>query len=285
MLSNPVPTPRHQRMKRSVVAPVLAALLLPACVGAQRGVISVTCDSENVGLTLRAGFCASVFADSVAGARHLWSEPNGDVFVAAQGRGGAGGVWALRDSNHDGKADERVHFASGFNSSEVTMFDGYVYAENITGVLRFPYKAGSLEAAGRVDTVVSGLPSGGHQNKTFTIDKDGSLYVNDGSPTNSCQEKDRAADSPGKRPCTDLDTRAGVWKWDARKLHQTYENSAHFAKGIRNAVGIAINPLDGKLWATQHGRDGLGGKDVGSGQWSFSVQYNAENPAEELLQV
>lgn len=271
-------------MKRSVVAPVLAALLLPACVGAQRGVNSVKCDSENVGLTLPAGFCASVFADSVAGARHMWVAPNGDVFVAAQGRGGAGGVWALRDSNHDGKADERVHFASGFNSSEVTMFDGYVYAENITGVLRFPYKAGSLEAAGKVDTVVSGLPSGGHQNKTFTIDKDGSLYVNIGSPTNSCQEKDRAPDSPGKRPCTDLDTRAGIWKWDARKLHQTYENSVHFARGIRNAVGIALNPMDGKLWATQHGRDQLGSKETG-GSWSFSVQYNADNPAEELVQV
>lgn len=259
--------------------------MLPACVAAQRGANSAKCDSENAGLTLPAGFCASVFADTVRGARHLWIAPNGDVFVAAQGRGEAGGVWALRDSNHDGKADERVHFASGFNSSEVTIFEGHLYAENITGVLRFPYKVGSLEPAGKTDTVVSGLPSGGHQNKTFAIDKDGSLYVNIGSPTNSCQEKDRAADSPGKRPCTDLDTRAGVWKWDARKLHQTYENSAHFAKGIRNAVGIAINPLDGKLWATQHGRDGLGGKDVGSGQWSFSVQYNAENPAEELLQV
>jgi glucose/arabinose dehydrogenase len=258
--------------------------MLPACVDAQRGARPAKCDSENAGLVLPAGFCATVFADTVRGARHVWVAPNGDVFVAAQGGGDAGGVWALRDSNHDGTADERVHFASGFNSSEVTMFDGYIYAENITGVLRFPYKAGSLEPAGKTDTVVSGLPDGGHQNKTFTIDKDGSLYVNIGSPTNSCQEKDRAPDSPGKQPCTDLDTRAGIWKWDARKLHQTYENSVHFAKGIRNAVGITVSPLDGKLWATQHGRDQLGSKETG-GSWSFSVRYNAENPAEELLHV
>jgi glucose/arabinose dehydrogenase len=56
----------------------------------------------------------------------------------------------------------------------------------------------------------------------------------------------------------------------------------HFARGIRNAVGIAISPLDGKLWTTQHGRDNLGGP---SGNWSFDAKYNAENPAEELLQV
>ena len=215
----------------------------------------------------------------------MWVAPNGDVFVATQGRGGNGGIWVLRDANGDGKADERVHFATGFNSSEITMFDGHLYAENITGVLRFPYKAGSLEAATSADTVVKGLPNGGHQNKTFTIDKDGSLYVNIGSPTNSCQEKDRAPESPGKQPCPELDTRGGIWKWDARRLDQTYENSLHYARGIRNAVGISISPLDGKLWAMQHGRDGLGGKDVGSGQWQFSAQYNADNPAEELLQV
>ena len=271
-------------MRLSSAASILVAVMIPACVGAQRGAAAASCDPENAGLTLPAGFCASVFADSIPGARHMWIAPNGDVFVAAQGRGGSGGIWALRDANGDGKADERVHFASGFNSSEVAMFDGHLYAENITGVLRFPYKAGSIEAAASTDTVVKDLPKGTHQNKTFTIDKDGSMYVNIGSFTNSCQEKDRAPDSPGKQPCVELDSRAGIWKWNARKLNQTYEGSVHVARGIRNAVGIAISPLDGKLWATQHGRDQLGGKETG-GNWSFSVQYNAENPAEELLQV
>ena len=49
-----------------------------------------------------------------------------------------------------------------------------------------------------------------------------------------------------------------MWKFDARKEHQTPSASNHFARGIRNAVGIAISPLDGKLWTTQHGRDQLG---------------------------
>lgn len=259
---------------------LLLALSGPAWAGAQR-TARANCDPDNAGLKLPAGFCATIFADTVRGARHLWVAPNGDLFVSRQGQSN-GGITALRDTNSDGKADELVKFASGFNSSEVAMFDGYLYAENITGVLRFPYKVGSLEAAGASETVVEGLPSGGHQNKTFAIDRDGSLYVNIGSPTNSCQEKDRAKASPGRQPCADLEQRAGIWKWDARKLNQSYSNSVHFARGIRNSVGIAINPMDGKLWVMQHGRDQLGGPQ---GSWSFDAHYSAENPAEELLLV
>jgi len=260
---------------------LLAMFAIPAGLGAQNNA-TTKCDPDNAGLKLPPGFCATIFADTLRGVRHLWIAPNGDVFASQQAANNGGGILALRDTNGDGKADERVKFASGFNSSEVTMFDGHLYAENLSGILRFPYKAGSLEPAGRADTVVEGLPTGGHQNKTFAIGRDGSLYVNIGSPTNSCQEKDRIKDSPGKEPCMDLETRAGIWKWDARKLNQKYANSVHFARGIRNAVGIAINPADGKLWTTQHGRDQLGGPQ---GSWSFDTHYNAENPAEELLQV
>jgi glucose/arabinose dehydrogenase len=106
--------------------------------------------------------------------------------------------------------------------------------------------------------------------------------MNIGSATNSCQTPDRKPSIPGVDPCVELDTRAGVWKFDARKKNQSPTASNHFAKGIRNAVGIMINPTDGKLWTTQHGRDQLGGE---GGNWTFSAKYNSENPAEELLQV
>lgn len=270
-------------MRRELAAFFLVGALIAPSVGAQRGVGASKCDPGNAGLTLPAGFCASVFADSLAGARHMWIAPNGDVFVSRQIRTG-GGITALRDTNGDGKADERVEFAEGFRSSEIRMFAGYLYAENTTGVLRFPYKPGSLAAGGKADTVVNDLPRGGdHFNKTFVIDQDGSLYLNVGSATNACQEQNRARGSKGKTPCEELETRAGIWKFDARKTDQTQSGAVHFARGIRNAVGMAINPLDGKLWVTQHGRDQLGGTSTGN--WPFSDQYNAENPAEELLQV
>lgn len=257
-----------------------AAILAPALAFGQGK--KARCDVGNAGITLPAGFCATLFADSVPGARHLVVAPNGDVFVSAQGKGG--GIVALRDADGDGHADSRVKFASGFNSSEIALYAGHLYTENTTGVLRFPLKSGALEPAGHADTIVKGLPDKGHFNKTFTIAPDGSLYVNVGSGTNSCQKGDRAEGSPGIDPCIELESRAGIWKFDARKLDQTEKSGQHFARGIRNAVGITIRPTDGKLWTTQHGRDQLGG--IG-GSWPkiFTQEYSAENPAEELLQV
>ena len=268
-------------MRRFLSVPALLLTVLPAMAGGQKA--APKCDADNAGLKLPAGFCALVFADSVTGARHLVVAPNGDVLVSSGGRGG--GVWVVRDENGDGKADKRVQFASGFSSSEVAIFDGHLYTETSTAILRFPYATGALQG-GKPDTIVEGMPgNGSHRVKTFTIDRTGALYVNFGTATNSCQQSDRTKESPGKQPCDEVEIRGGIWKFDARKLHQAPSPTTHFARGIRNAVGIAMSPLDGRLWTTQHGRDGLGGVAEGAGQWPNSVHYNAENPAEELLQV
>jgi len=276
-----------RNMRRTSISLLAAcASMLAAAPAMAQARAGAQCAEDNAGLKLPTGFCAMIFSDTLRGARHMWIAPNGDVYLAAQGGGrgsGNGGVWLLHDENHDGIADSRVRLASGFNSSEVRMFDGYIYAENMTGVVRFPYKPGSTEPAAKLDTIVEGLQrNGDHTTKTFVIARDGSMYLDIGSATNACQEKNRTKDSPGVNPCVELETRAGIWKFDARKMHQSYSNGVHYARGIRNGVGIEINPSSTKLWATQHGRDQLGGQ---GGNWSFPDSYNAENPAEELLQV
>jgi len=277
-------------MRRDLSFATLTVLLVPGLIRAQRG--SEKCEPDDAGLKLPQGFCAIVYADTLRQARHMVVAPNGDVIVSTQERGGArgssgtGGVWILRDDNGDGKADRQVRFASGFSSSEVALFDGYLYTETTTAILRFPFLNGTFAPAGKPDTVAEDLPGGGsHPVKTFAIDRGGNLYVNFGTATNSCQQTDRQKESAGKRPCDEVEIRGGIWKFDARKLHQKPSAENHFARGIRNAVGVAMNPTDGKVWTTQHGRDGLGGEPEGSGQWPQSVHYNAENPAEELLQV
>jgi glucose/arabinose dehydrogenase len=281
-------------MRRDLMMSLVAVLSIPMAASAQAGAAS-KCAPDNAGLKLQAGFCASIFADTLRGAREPVIAPNGDVFLSSQGRG-SGGILALRELNHSGRADVIQHFASGFTSAHVALFDGHLYAEATpprTGgrgspaptisIVRYPLKAGELTPSGPADTIVTGLPGQpGHFTRNFVITRDGILYVNVGSATNSCQTKDRAKGSPGVNPCTELETRAGIWKFDARKRGQTQATGVHFARGIRNAVGIAISPLDGKLWTTQHGRDNLGGP---SGNWEFDAKYNAENPAEELLQV
>ncbi len=285
-------------MRRDLALIFILALSIPACTAAQSA--GGKCDPDNAGLKLPAGFCATVFADSISGVRHMAVAPNGDVFASRQGRGG--GVIALRDANHDGVADTRDTVASGFRSSEVVLFDGHLYTEAsppsapgaapgaagpTISILRYPMKSGELTPSGPPDTIVQGLPGlPGHQTRNFTITRDGVMYVNIGSPTNVCQERDRAPGTPGLTPCTALETRAGIWRFDARKEHQTPSAANHFARGIRNAVGMAISPVDGALWTTQHGRDQLGdSKDKLGMDTNVVVRYNAENPAEELLQV
>jgi len=263
-----------------------AALAASAQVRQQGARQAPACAPDNGGISLPSGFCATIFADSVTGARHLTVAPNGDVFVSTYGgRGGTpGGVVALRDTDGDGRADVREKFGE-FRSSEVALFDGHVYAENSTAILRWPIAAGSLTPSGAADTIVSGLPGGGHFAKTFVIDRNGAMYVNVGSRTNSCQQTDRSPGSPGVDPCTELETRAGIWKFDARKLNQTQATGEHYARGIRNAVAIAINPQDGDVWVMQHGRDNLGGP--GGGNWSdlYTAEQNAESPGEEMFHV
>jgi len=267
---------------RRIALLVLAVSLAPARSpgqAAQRPRADVHCAPDNGGITLPRGFCATVFADSLAQPRHITIAPNGDVFVALNG----GGIMALRDRNGDGVADERQKFGDA-HATEVALFDGYLYTENGSDIIRYKLPAGSLVPAGAPEVVVAGLPKGGHGAKTFTIARDGSLYVNVGSGTNACQSEDRHLEVAGVDPCTELETRAGIWRFDARKLQQTQSQGEHFARGIRNSVAITINPHDGGLYVVQHGRDQLGG---GGANWPklYTDEQGAELPAEELFHV
>ena len=288
------------RMRRAL-AVSMVTLFAPAIASAQGS--APPCLPDNAGLKLPPGFCASIFADSIRGVRRFAVAPNGDVFAAVQGRASNAGVLVLRDANHTGRGDTREQFAGGFQSSELELFDGSLYVETAPpapqrgqtpsgpppthAIVRFPLKAGELKPSGPADTIVEGIvATGNHTTRNFAITRDGILYMNIGSATNTCQDKDRVPRAPGANPCVEVETRAGVWKFDARKKNQTPSSANHFARGIRNAVGMAISPTDGKLWTTQHGRDDLASWFAQLGMDSVTaIKFNAENPAEELLQV
>ncbi|HET9425243.1 MAG TPA: PQQ-dependent sugar dehydrogenase [Gemmatimonadaceae bacterium] len=256
-------------------------LLLAAPLQSQRA----DCAPDNGGINLPQGFCASIFADSLPAPRHLRVMANGDVYVSLMGRGGRGvapngGVIMLRDGNRDGRADSQHDVARGFASSEVAVFDNHVYAENGGAVFRFPIKAGEATPTGPADTIVSGLPNVmSHRTKTFAITPDGGLYVNIGSATNVCAGRGADQKRPPD-PCPELETRAGIWRFDARKSGQKQSDGVRFVTGLRNAVGVTIGP-DGRVWATQHGRDAL------FQAWPelFDEKYGAENPAEQLVRL
>jgi len=210
------------------------------------------------GLQLPTGFCATVFAQGVPGARHIVVAPNGDVFVntdAARG-GGAGGIVAFRDTNQDGKSDVQQRFGAT-GGTGIALHENYLYATSGNSIVRYRVATGSLTPTGKPDTIVTGLPmTGSHHSHNFVLNGR-ALYVNVGSASNACQQRDRQTESRGNNPCTELQTRAGIWQFDATRLRQRPADGSRFATGLRNSVALARNPFDGGLYATVHGRDQL----------------------------
>jgi glucose/arabinose dehydrogenase/cytochrome c5 len=253
------------------------------------------CARGNGGITLPAGFCATVFADHIGHARHMVVAPNGVLYVNTwSGRyygndtpppGGL--LVALQDNNGDGAADTVMRFGptaqkGSAGGTGIAIYNGALYAEMNDKIVRYKLPASGAAPTGEPETIVSGLPlSGDHPMHPFAIDKNGNLFVDVASATNSCQPQNRMPNVPGEKPCTELKTRGGIWRYDANKTGQQFSPAARFATGIRNADGIAIDRTGLGLYATQQGRDEL------SENWPklYTPKHGANLPAEELLQV
>ena len=252
---------------------LLAALATP--LSAQRP----ACVPDNGGLTLPKGFCALVVAESVGVVRHLAVAPNGDIFAAKRAPrqgGGTGGIVVLRDADGDGKAEVVSAFYEGPGGSGITLAPNAVYFAQTDRILRFPWKPGELKPTGMPEIIATGLPTGGHDQKGLALGPGGALFVSFGSLSNSCQppEEDRKGPFPSPNPCTELEQRAGVWRFDARKLNQTPADGKRWATGLRNPMALSVDPATGTLYAAVHGRDKL------TEDWRFSAEEGRENPAE-----
>src|SRR5579864_6549443 len=250
------------------------------------------CPNDESGLKLPPGFCVTVFADGIGHARHMAVAPNGVLYVNTwsgtyygNDTPPAGGfLIALQDKNGAGKADVITRFgetvqSGGAGGTGIGIYKGSIYAEINDRIVRYPLAAESVVPSGPAITVVSELPLGGdHPMHPFIIDAGGSMYVDVATATNSCQLKNRTFKSTGADPCTELETRGGIWRYDANKANQTFSPADRFATGIRNAEGIAIDSA-GQLFVTQHGRDELhtNWPDV------YRSDEEATLPAEELL--
>jgi glucose/arabinose dehydrogenase len=255
---------------------------------------SGACVGDSGGITLSPGFCATVFADKLGHARHLAVAPNGVVYVNTwSGRyyhydtpPPGGFLLALQDSKDDGRADKTVRFGptkadGNAGGTGIAIYNGFVYAETNDRIVRYKLPTDGIEPTGSPETVVSGLPlTGDHPMHPFAIDAQGNLYVDLGSATNSCQSQNRMPNVPGNNPCTELETRAGTWRYDADRLDQHFSPAERFVTGLRNGEGISFDSA-GRIIATQHGRDQLGQN------WPklYTLQQNANQPAEELVEL
>jgi glucose/arabinose dehydrogenase len=227
-------------------------------------------------LTLPAGFCATVVAESLGPVRHIVVAPNGDIWAARRGQNG--GLILIRDGDGDGRAETiRRFYANNDGGSGVALAGDAIYYAPNDAVLRFPWPAGRAEPDSVPQRIVRGLPVGGHAAKGIAIGRDGRLYVSIGSLTNSCQERDRQNRSPGVQPCTELEQRAGVWRFDPRREGQHAHLGARVATGLRNPMAVSIEPTTGTLYAAVHGRDQL------TENWGWPAEAGRENPAEVVF--
>lgn len=120
------------------------------------------------------GFTIELFADGLSGPRIIRTAPNGDIFVAETR---AGRVRVLRAADGAAKPSVNETFASGLRSPFGIAFfpagdnPAWVYVANTDSVVRFPYSAGDLKAAGPAEAIAK-LPSGGHSSRDIAFTPD-----------------------------------------------------------------------------------------------------------------
>jgi glucose/arabinose dehydrogenase len=220
------------------------------------------------------GLVVSRFADGLEHPRWLHVLPNGDVLVAESnapaGKSGVDGIKGkvmgvvmkragagvpsaerisvLRDADGDGIAEVRQPFLTGLHSPfGMALVGDTLYIANADALVSVPYRTGQL----RIDAVplkVVDLPGKGdelnhHWTKSLLASRDGArLYVGVGSNSNVA-ENGMAVET----------NRAAVLEVDPATRRVRV-----FASGLRNPVGLALEPQGGALWAVVNERDELG---------------------------
>jgi glucose/arabinose dehydrogenase len=249
-----------------------------------------SCDADNGGLTLPAGFCALVVHDGGIGeGRHIVVNDNGDIYVILR-RGARpsptepfspGGIVGLRDTNGDGKADVVSEKFGTIGGTGLELRNGYLYYAATTHIGRFKLTPGELKPAGPAEIVVDGFPvGGGHAEKDIAFDNAGNVYVNIGLPSNACQIPDRRPNAPGIDPCPQLEDRGGIWRFKADVVGQKFSRETRFATGMRQPVAVAWH--DGHLYVAMNSRDSL---DTLFPDKGFTAEDNAVGPSEPMMQV
>jgi len=247
-------------------------------------------DADNGGLVVPDGFEVVVVADSIGSARHMAVSDNGDIYVKLRG-GKPKGIVALRDVNHDGKADSIKYFGEyedkGNYGTAMRIHNGYMYFSTAGEVYRIKFTPGKLVQDAAVETIViddykNDKHGAEHIAKPIALDNAGNLYVPFGSPGDVCQKLNRIPGEPGEYPCSQLVEHGGIWKFDANKIGQTQHNGGTmYATGIRSIVAMDWNSSDNTLYVAAHGRDDLNSRNPEQ----YSRWQSAIYPAEEFLRV
>ncbi|HVS65195.1 MAG TPA: PQQ-dependent sugar dehydrogenase [Thermoanaerobaculia bacterium] len=188
-------------------------------------------------IELPPGFSIDVWAADVPGARSMTLSDDGIVYVGTMR---VGNVYAVRDADGDGRAEQVTVIAEGLTMPNgVAWRDGSLYVAEVSRILRYDQIGGRLESPPEPVVVKDGLPTDRHHGwKFIRFGPDGKLYVPVGAPCNICE--------PGL-PYTAI-----------HRMNPDGTDLEPYVEGVRHTVGFDWRPSTGNLWFTDNGRDMLG---------------------------
>ena len=217
------------------------------------------------------GLAVNAFVGGLDHPRWLYVLPNGDVLVAESNAPAGSGLCSEfkklaanvvmkyagsktksadrislhRDTDGDGVADESHVFADGLHSPfGMALVDDHLYVANADAVVRFTYTPGMTAVTTDLE-VIAELPSGMNHHWTKNIlpsSDEQSLFVTVGSNSNVGECGPEAEE--GRAAIHRLDLETGELEL--------------FAHGLRNPVGLALEPTTDTLWTAVNERDELG---------------------------
>ncbi len=216
------------------------------------------------------GLTVERFAEGLDHPRSMLRLPNGDILVAEtnspprtnsgiegwimrnlMSKAGAGTPSAnrislLRDSDADGKVDEKFALLENLNSPfGMALVEDTLYVANTNEVLAFPYAVGDTKITdeGRKVANLNAMAPNNHWTRNLIASPDGKyLFVAVGSNSNIGEngmetEKERAA---------------------VLRIELATNDKIVYSDGLRNPVGLAYEPVSEKLWTVVNERDMLG---------------------------
>jgi hypothetical protein len=277
----------------------LADLPLPYSTHSSGNGPQVVRQPANAVLSVPPGFTVRLFTSGLSNPRVIRMAPNGDIFIAETG---ANRIRVLRAADGADAPSKNQVFAAGLDRPFGIAFypsgnnPQWIYVANNNSVVRFPYRNGDLKASGDDQIIVPQLTEshGGHSTRdvAFSLD-DKRMFISVGSGSNvaeSMSKKDPyeirnwEAEHGLGAAWDDETNRADILVTDPEG-HQPLHT---FATGIRNGVGIAVNPETGDLWSSTNERDALGDdlvpdyitrvKEGGFYGWPWYYMGNHEDP-------
>lgn len=221
-------------MKTSLLIPLFALLVAISCNGQKKNSPEIQLET----IKLPEGFTIELWAENVPDARSLASNEDGSIIFVGNRQGK--NVYALQDSDGDGKADQKITLASGLRMPNgVAYKDGDLYVAEVSRILRFKDISNNLDNPS-FEIVYDNYPDKAHHGwKFIAFGPDGLLYVPVGAPCNICESEEIFASI----------TRIDVNNPSKPEI---------FAHGVRNTVGFAWHPDSKELWFTDNGRDMMG---------------------------